>query len=343
MTVPPLAKLVRVLGEFLHQVTYGGIAIGPRVVAPKTGENARCLGLPVGNDPAQLKVGEQHPEQIAIFGWLTVEAKYPRRCVIPCQHVPAQVQHITGACRQVVHQALHQRRHLTPGLARLDRRALVSQQEQMAPLRRVQLQRSRQVVEKGRRHADLAPLLQPGVPGHSHSRERRDFIAPLISAHGERSVTPYLWVWGVGGVLGSFLIGTLVDRFSGPRLTFAIMLLLGIALIALPLLLGISPWLALIPIALWGAVGWALQVPQNNELMKARELQGDGNLALALNESALYLGSAIGASVGRLALAVQVPVDMLSVGAGVLALLGMGAQVWLIRQTNARGIACNCL
>jgi len=130
-------------------------------------------------------------------------------------------------------------------------------------------------------------------------------------------------VWGVGGVLGSFLIGTLVDRFSGPRLTFAIMLLLGIALIALPLLLGIAPWLALIPIALWGAVGWALQVPQNNELMKARESQGDGNLAVALNESALYLGSALGASLGGLALALQMPVDALSITAGLVALSGM--------------------
>ncbi|ABE58107.1 MFS transporter [Chromohalobacter israelensis] len=118
------------------------------------------------------------------------------------------------------------------------------------------------------------------------------FIAPLIDVHGERSVTPYLWVWGVGGVLGSFLIGTLVDRFSGPRLTFSIMLLLGIALIALPLLLDISSWLALIPIALWGAVGWALQVPQNNELMKAREPQGDGNLAVALNANPLSISAA---------------------------------------------------
>lgn len=166
------------------------------------------------------------------------------------------------------------------------------------------------------------------------------FIAPLINAHGERSVTPYLWVWGVGGVLGSFLIGTLVDRFSGPRLTFTIMLLLGIALIALPLLLGISSWLALVPIALWGAVGWALQVPQNNELMKARELQGDGNLAVALNESALYLGSALGASLGGLALALQMPVDALSIVAGVVALSGMGVQAWLWKRTHARGIAC---
>ncbi|MBZ5877167.1 MFS transporter [Chromohalobacter israelensis] len=166
------------------------------------------------------------------------------------------------------------------------------------------------------------------------------FIAPLIDAHGERSVTPYLWVWGVGGVLGSFLIGTLVDRFSGPRLTFSIMLLLGIALIALPLLLGISSWLALIPIALWGAVGWALQVPQNNELMKAREPQGDGNLAVALNESALYLGSALGASLGGFALALRMPVDTLSIVAGVVALSGMGVQAWLWKRTHARGMAC---
>lgn len=166
------------------------------------------------------------------------------------------------------------------------------------------------------------------------------FIAPLIGAHGERSVTPYLWVWGVGGVLGSFLIGTLVDRFSGPRLTFAIMLLLGIALIVLPLLLRISPLLALIPIALWGAVGWALQVPQNNELMKAREAQGDGNLAVALNESALYLGSALGVSLGGLALALQMPVDTLSIVAGLVALSGMGVQAWLWQRANARGADC---
>ncbi|MDI4637160.1 MULTISPECIES: hypothetical protein [Halomonadaceae] len=57
--------------------------------------------------------------------------------------------------------------------------------------------------------------------------------------------------------------------------------------------------------------------------MKAREAQGDGNLAVALNESALYSGSAIGASIGGLALAMQVPLDMLSVGAGVVALVGM--------------------
>jgi predicted MFS family arabinose efflux permease len=87
-------------------------------------------------------------------------------------------------------------------------------------------------------------------------------------------------------------------------------------------------------------VGWALQVPQNNELMKSREAQGDGNLAVALNESALYLGSAIGASSGGLALVLHIPVDMLSVGAGITALLGIGAQVWLLRTSRQRVARC---
>lgn len=127
------------------------------------------------------------------------------------------------------------------------------------------------------------------------------FIAPLLSATDQglsRTVTPYLWVWGVGGVLGSFLIGPLVDRFKGPALTLWIMIILAASLFLLPVTASMGTWLVMLPIATWGAVGWALQVPQNSELIKAREQQGDGNLAVALNESALYLGRAIGAALG---------------------------------------------
>ena len=165
------------------------------------------------------------------------------------------------------------------------------------------------------------------------------FIAPLVAAHGDLPVTAFLWVWGVGGVLGSFLIGTLMDRFQGHTLIFAILLLLGVALISLPFLIALDAWFALVPIALWGAVGWALQVPQNNELMKARDRHGDGNLAVALNESALYLGSAMGASIGGLVLALHVPVDMLSIGAGCIALLGIGVQGLYLRTSVRRAVS----
>jgi len=164
------------------------------------------------------------------------------------------------------------------------------------------------------------------------------FIAPLLAdpAHGAvRSVTPYLWIWGIGGVLGSFLIGPVVDRVRGPLLVLAIMLILAASLFVLPFAAALGAWLAALPIALWGAVGWALQVPQNNELILARQAQGDGNLAIALNESALYLGSAIGAAAGGFVLLLQLPTWTLAASAGAVALVGALLQVVNLRRQPA--------
>lgn len=164
------------------------------------------------------------------------------------------------------------------------------------------------------------------------------FIAPLLADpdHGAvRSVTPYLWIWGIGGVLGSFLIGPVVDRVRGPVLVLAIMLILAASLFMLPFAAALGAWLVALPIALWGAVGWALQVPQNNELILARQAQGDGNLAIALNESALYLGSAIGAAAGGFVLLLQLPTWTLAASAAAVALVGALLQVVNLRRQPA--------
>ncbi|ALI04934.1 sugar transporter [Pseudomonas sp. FW306-02-F02-AA] len=165
------------------------------------------------------------------------------------------------------------------------------------------------------------------------------FIAPLMTdpAYGGiDSVTPYLWVWGLGGVAGSFLITPLVERIEGPVLIFIIMLVLTASLLALPLAAAISPWLAMIPIAIWGCVGWALQVPQNNELISERERNGDGNLAVALNESALYLGSALGAGAGGFLLLLEMPSWTLAIGAGAVAFFGAALQLLKLRTHRSR-------
>lgn len=159
------------------------------------------------------------------------------------------------------------------------------------------------------------------------------FMAPLVRAYTEHGITSFLWVWGVGGVLGSFLVGSLADRFSNMQITAGIMALLGLSLIALPLALSLNPWAGLLPIVIWGAVGWALQVPQNSALMTARETSGDGHLAVALNESALYLGSALGAGAGGIWLSLGWPVWALAMGAGVLGLCGLG--VCLLEKKTA--------
>ena len=148
------------------------------------------------------------------------------------------------------------------------------------------------------------------------------FIAPLLawSAQGAAmSVTPFLWAWGVGGIAGSVLVGPWADKVAAPKLTCVILLLLALALCALPLAARWSAWLMLAPIALWGAAGWALQVPQNQQLLAVRARQSDGNLAIALNESALYLGSAIGAAMGAVLLLLNWPMWLLAAGAALVA------------------------
>jgi len=167
------------------------------------------------------------------------------------------------------------------------------------------------------------------------------FIAPLLADtdHGSvRSIKPYLWIWGIGGVMGSLLIGPVVDRIRGPVIVLTIMLILSASLFLLPISASLNVWFAALPIAIWGAAGWALQVPQNNELILARQVQGDGNLAIALNESALYLGSAIGAAAGGFVLLLQMPTWTLSVSAGTVALAGALLQIAnLRRQTGCAG------
>lgn len=152
------------------------------------------------------------------------------------------------------------------------------------------------------------------------------FIAPLLawSAHGAAvSSTPFLWAWGVGGIAGSVLVGPWADKVAAPKLTMFILLLLALALCALPLAGGWSAWLMLVPIALWGAAGWALQVPQNQQLLAVRAQQGDGNLAIALNESALYLGSAIGAATGGVLLLLNWSMWLLASGAALVAIAAL--------------------
>lgn len=78
-------------------------------------------------------------------------------------------------------------------------------------------------------------------------------------------------------------------------------------------------------------------MPQNNELIHAREQQGDGNLAVALNESALYLGSAIGAALGGVLLLQQWPVSLLASGAGIVAALGTLVQLLVLRRAPTAG------
>ncbi|MEV4436010.1 MFS transporter [Streptomyces sp. NPDC049555] len=163
------------------------------------------------------------------------------------------------------------------------------------------------------------------------------YIAPVMATDAMGSVdsiTPYLWAWGIGGVIGSFLIGPLVDRVRRPyALVVGILVLLTVALLVLRPAASLHPLLALLPIAVWGAVGWALQVPQQNDLLVARGERG-GAVAVALNESALYLGSAVGSGLGGLAFTAGWSGAVLPLCAAAVGFVALLLQVTAVRSTG---------
>lgn len=103
--------------------------------------------------------------------------------------------------------------------------------------------------------------------------------------------------WSMGGLVGSFACGGIVQCSGSPRR--AMFVVLGGLALAL-LIVGLAPS-RVVTYALWGAMGWAV-VPLQQQVLS--ELAPDDEIALAaLNGSALGLGSALGAALGGGALA----------------------------------------
>lgn len=165
------------------------------------------------------------------------------------------------------------------------------------------------------------------------------YLAPVLaSAGGEQRVAPYLWAWGLGGVAGSLLIGRLVDRVAGAgrvaTLVGVIMAVITAAEAVLPALAPV-PLLAAVALVIWGAAGWALQVPQQHRLLALKEERG--TVALALNNSALYLGSAVGSALGGAALSAGLSGGVLPWAAAGAAALGLARHMLAVRPRQAAG------
>ncbi|WP_267422960.1 MFS transporter [Methylobacterium sp. GC_Met_2] len=129
------------------------------------------------------------------------------------------------------------------------------------------------------------------------------YVAPLLDRAGLGETAPsYFWVWGLGGLGGSFAVGPLIDWTGAPRRLMAVILgILALMLAALPALLGLG-FLGFLPFLIWGAMGWTSQAPQQHTLLSLRP--DHGSVAVALNSSANYLGGAVGAALGGVVMAV---------------------------------------
>lgn len=164
------------------------------------------------------------------------------------------------------------------------------------------------------------------------------YLAPVLaSAGGVGEVAPYLWAWGAGGVLGSVLAGPLVDRTGRVRmLVGGVLAVIVLAQALLPSLAAAALPGAVVALVAWGAAGWALQVPQQHRLLALRAERG--TIVLALNNSALYLGSAIGSALGGLALGAGLAPHALPWAAAGVAVAGLALH--LVVDRGSRVAAC---
>ncbi|NGP46209.1 MFS transporter [Bacillaceae bacterium SIJ1] len=141
------------------------------------------------------------------------------------------------------------------------------------------------------------------------------------------SHTPYIWAWGIGGVVGSLSIGTLIDRTGRPKVLMLWLLsILALSMFSLSFATN-APFFAFVPIFLWGAMGWASLAPQQQALLAIQPEHGP--TTIALNSSANYLGSSVGSMLGGAALFAGLSPTYLPIAAGMLILLAVLGQ-WMI-------------
>ncbi|MGK5641855.1 MFS transporter [Streptomyces sp. URMC 126] len=155
------------------------------------------------------------------------------------------------------------------------------------------------------------------------------------AAHTDRTVWA-LWAWGAGGIAGSLAIGPVVDRTRRPfaAVTCVLALIAGAQLV-LPAAAHTAAALTAVPLVVWGAAGWAVQVPQQHQLIAAQPRQA--TVAVSLNSSAVYLGSGIGSALGGVVLGLGTSPGALPYCTGALTLLALVLHLTVVRRAVRPG------
>lgn len=123
-------------------------------------------------------------------------------------------------------------------------------------------------------------------------------IVGTLNPH--QALAPMLSVWGIGGLLGSFGVGFLIDRFKKAKyIVLVILIAISTCFFFIPFAIHFS-LICYVPFVLWGMFGWASQAPQQHILLEKHS--SHGSAVVALNSSINYLGSALGSALGGLVL-----------------------------------------
>ncbi|NEB84247.1 MFS transporter [Streptomyces anulatus] len=155
------------------------------------------------------------------------------------------------------------------------------------------------------------------------------YLLPMAADSGLRAWGfALIWVWGIGGVAGSVLVGKRIDTIGAGRMLPA----LATALLASFAVVAFTPWPAawLAATLVWGAAGWA-GVPALQDALTRTRPEATTTI-VAFQMAAMYLGSAAGSALGTALLGAGTP-------AGELPIWAAAAQVGAVALAVAVGAA----
>jgi predicted MFS family arabinose efflux permease len=137
-------------------------------------------------------------------------------------------------------------------------------------------------------------------------------MAEILSSRSMTDWTNiFIWLWGIGGMVGALFIGHIIDHhLPTSKATLVLLVIMGIGFA----LMGYAPtpWAAA-GCFIWGMCGWASMAPQQHALVSHAPRQAAASIAW--NSSANYLGSGIGAALGSAALNAGIPTKWLPASA----------------------------
>lgn len=137
-------------------------------------------------------------------------------------------------------------------------------------------------------------------------------------------------LWSIGGLMGTIGVGYVLDRFARPQLVMvSIIGTLFLIITAIPLVREVRVF-GLLPFLIWGALGWASVTPQQLTLI---EIKADHEAILvALNSSAVSLGSVVGTALLSLALSGGLNAAHLPYVTSFFLLCAFACQILLVRK-----------
>ncbi|MEU2720532.1 MFS transporter [Streptomyces smyrnaeus] len=156
------------------------------------------------------------------------------------------------------------------------------------------------------------------------------YLLPMADERGLNSWGfALVWAWGIGGVLGSGLIGKPLDALGPRRLMPVVPAFLLASFLVIQLVDTPVAWL--VATAAWGASGW-ISVPVLQQAL-TRDRTEQAMPIVAFQMAAMYLGSAAGSAGGSALLAEGVTADALPGWAALATAGGLVLAVSIARLT----------